>query len=356
MKILFLTRGISSRGGHIVVTNIVRGLRKKGYDIELTTFESEENIKIKEKNVCWDNLDVNIINVEHSIDHNKNQIIHIEAASKYIKENINKFDRVILDSWPIALAVVRTGILSPKMFQLIQSSPNFIPANKSEFWKAELSNLLPFVSPKGIVVSKALAECLKKKYDKKFDIMPLFLDKVYLDAQFNVRNKKVLKIVSSSSTFNIKTKGLNFLLQKLKKIQTFKFELTLITGVPIKEDLNKFLFPIKIKSARSANEMVEELCRHDVYVNTSTKEAFCLALAEAIAIGMPSVTLDSVGNREYMDGKNAIFVKEQENFIVELEKMQNFNFRKKLSKNAKKSMQKYTLENTLINFKKIVGI
>ena len=103
-------------------------------------------------------------------------------------------------------------------------------------------------------------------------------------------------------------------------------------------------------------EMVEELCKHDIYINTSSQEAFCLALAEAIALGVPSLALDSVGNREYINRDNAIFVANPEEFISELLKLENFEFRKKLSLLAKKSMQKYTLENTITQLKKIIDI
>ncbi len=354
MKILFITRGRSSRGGHVVITEIVRGLRNENYDVTLTTFESKE--KMKENIPCWDNLDVNFVEVPHSIERDTEQITHIEAASKYIKENVDKFDRIIVDSWFIALAIIRAGIFSDKIFQFVQSDSAFAPDSESEFWKSELFNFLPLISMNRIVVSRALADFFEKKYDKKFNSIQLFLNQKYLDASFNVKNKNVLNLVSSSATFNIKTKGLKFLLEELEKFENFKFELTLISGARIEKDLNKYSFPINIKSAKNADEMIEELCNHDVYVNTSTKEAFPLALAEALAVGMPSIALDSVGNREYMDGKNAIFVENSDNFSSELERMKDFEFRKQISKKAKTSMQKYTLDNTLVELKKILII
>ena len=354
IKIHFITRGRSSRGGHIIFTNIVRELRKDGHYVILTTFESKE--KMKRTIPYWNDIDVNFVEIPHLQERNSEQIAHIEAASSYIRKNIDKFDRIILDSWFMSMAAIRENIFSDKIFHLVQSDPAFTPENQMEFWKSELFNLLPFTLMNRIVVSESLAIYFKKKYKKEFNHIHLFLDEVYLKSKFNVRSSETLKIVSSSATFNFKTKGLDFLLEQLEKIKGLKFELTLISGDDIKKDLSVYSFPIKVTNAKNSNEMVEELCRHDVYVNTSTKESFCLALAEAIAIGMPAVALDSVGNREYMDGENAIFAEKAEDFIPGILKMKDIEFRKKISVKAKNSMQGYTLANTIKSLKEIINI
>ena len=62
MKILFITRGRSSRGGHVIFTNIVRELRRDGYDVTLTTFESREDMKMVVP--YWENIDVNFVEIE----------------------------------------------------------------------------------------------------------------------------------------------------------------------------------------------------------------------------------------------------------------------------------------------------
>lgn len=353
-RILFVTRGRTSRGGHVVITNVVRELRREGYDVTLTTFESNE--KSSKDVAYWNDIDVNFVEVPFVVGRDAEQIEHIEAASKYIEDNLDKFDKIVLDSWFIALAVMRKNIFSNKIFQLVQSDPVFIPENEVEFWKSELFNLLPLIPINRVVVSESLAINFEERYGKKFENIQLFIDDVFLGSKFEVKDRKVLKIVSSSATFNVSTKGLDFLLEQLEKIKDLEFELTLISGDKIKKDLGGYSFPIKIRSANSSKEMSEELVKHDVYVNTSTEEAFCLALAEAMAIGMPSIALDSVGNREYMDGKNAIFVQKNEDFIPGLLSMKDFEFRKKLSNAAKKSMQKFNLKNTVKELKEVIGI
>lgn len=342
------------RGGHIVLTSLVKKMREDGYDVNLVTFDSEKNAK---KEVpCWKGVEFDFIKVDHKGDFNEEQIAHVEAVAEYLEKNIEKFDKVILDSWFVALACARKNIFSDKIYHLVQSDPCFVPENKMEFWKSELFNLLPVMPFNRIVVGKSLAEHFEDKYEREFKYIKLFLDKAYLNAQFEVKERNLLRIVSSSATFNIKSKGLKFLLDKLDKFDEFDFELTLITSDTINENLDNYSFPIKTVNAKNSEEMIRELCKNDIYVNTSTQEAFGLALAEAMAIGMPAIALDSVGNREYMDGENAIFVEDFNNFSEELKKMKNFEFRKNLSESAKKSMQEYTLENTINELKNVMNI
>ncbi len=129
-----------------------------------------------------------------------------------------------------------------------------------------------------------------------------------------------------------------------------------MSGRPIKANLSKFPFKIKAASAQTPAEMIKILKNNDIYINTSTNESFGLCLAEALAMGMPAIALDSVGNRDCMDGKNGIFVKNKKDFQKGLAKLGDYKFRIKLSKQAKESMKQYTLNNTIGQLKKILDI
>jgi glycosyltransferase EpsD len=61
-------------------------------------------------------------------------------------------------------------------------------------------------------------------------------------------------------------------------------------------------------------EQVEEyLWKSDVYVHTAIYEPLGLVLIEAMAAGLPIVTLDGHGNRDLMEnGKNGFILKEQD--------------------------------------------
>jgi hypothetical protein len=63
--------------------------------------------------------------------------------------------------------------------------------------------------------------------------------------------------------------------------------------------------------SRSQQDLAECLCRASVFVSASTIEGFNFCPLEAMACGVPVVTTDDGGNREYVvDGENALVVSE----------------------------------------------
>jgi glycosyltransferase involved in cell wall biosynthesis len=80
-----------------------------------------------------------------------------------------------------------------------------------------------------------------------------------------------------------------------------------------------------------------------------------MALAEAITLGIPTIALDSIGNREYFNGSNFIFVKKPDDFVSQLESVFDINTRKLLNRVAKLSMAKYTSESMAQSFLKIIS-
>ena len=187
--------------------------------------------------------------------------------------------------------------------------------------------------------------------------MRLFIREDFFKKKYKVKKRKKIRLVSSSADFNIPSKGLNFMLKVLNKFaKENNFSLTLISGNPIKKKIAKINFKIKEKTAESTKEMVQLLKEGDIYLNTSSKESFCLSLAEAMAMGMPCVTLDSVGNREYVNSKNIKFAKNKEDFLKGLKQLLNTAERKRVGAEAKKTMQKYKLSRTVDDFERIIKL
>ncbi|MDA3840305.1 MAG: glycosyltransferase family 4 protein [Patescibacteria group bacterium] len=355
-KILFITRNRSKRGGHVVLVNLVCELRKQGYDTTLTTFKPEGEIDFPDCERLWNGVNPDIVTIPSSEKYDEQILIYTKEASRYLKNNIDKYDRVVLDSWHIAHAAIKAGVISDKVFHFVQSDPEFTPEDNSKIWKAEFFSLLPLYKSQKIFVSNSLAHLFQSRYGVKGDVLNLFIDEEYFRAKKKVEKRSTINIISSSADFNMPEKGLDVLLEKLSQFNSFPFKLTLVSGRPIKKDLIGFPFEITETSSQEPKEMVELFLKNDVYINTSTNESFCLVLAEALAVGMPAIALDSNGNRDYMDGSNAIFIRDANMFNDGLPKMADYEFREILSRNAKNSMVKYKIENTVNQFKEIIGI
>ena len=356
MKLLFLTRGISKRGGCIVLTSLVRELRKRGYSVELVAFKRRGDEDYRHGRSFWEDLKPTIVEIPKRENENLQNAEYFMAASKYIKKNSQKYDRVISDSWFSLIATIKSGKINDNFFQLVQSDPEFVPENQSKVWEAELFSLLPRFKIRRIVVSQVLQNIFQKRYFQKTNKMQLFVRNEFFRANFKIRNIDKINLVSSSASFNIQEKGLDFLLEVLKEFsKKNKFELTLITGDPIKKNnFEKYNFIIKEETAEDAKSMVRLLKKGDIYLNASSKESFCLALAEAMAMGMPCVALDSVGNREYINDKNAKFAKNKKEFLHGIYDLMDVSNRQRIGREAKKSMKKYKLEKTIDDFEKII--
>lgn len=126
----------------------------------------------------------------------------------------------------------------------------------------------------------------------------------------------ILRLVNVGSF--VKNKNQSFLIDValLLKRAEIRFELHFAGGGPEFNTLK-----VKGEKLALANnlflhgkiEKVEELLwASHIYVHSAHSESFGLTLLEAMAAGLPVVTLDGKGNRDIMvDGKNGFLVKEQ---------------------------------------------
>ena len=356
MKILIITRDRSGRGGHVVVVNLVKELRKRGHEVDFVAFKPEGEDDFPDGAKLWHNSKVILVSIKFFADTNEQTREYIDAATEYLKDNRTKYAKIILDSWFCLIAGIKANIIDENIYHLAQSSPIFEPEDSIKIWKALLFELLPFYPVKRITVSRTDSRFYLERYSQISDLMPLYIDEAYHKADFNVVDHSPIKLISSAGDFNIPDKGLDFLLDSLKNFSAFPFTLTLLAGRPIEKELVNYSFPIEVVSASTPIEMREILLSHDIYLNASRKESFCFALAEAIAIGMPAVALDSVGNRDYAQKDNYIWVEKDSEFLRELACLKDIEKRKKLSIKAKKSMQKYTLDHTIDELEKILEL
>ena len=93
----------------------------------------------------------------------------------------------------------------------------------------------------------------------------------------------------------------------------------------------------------------------DVYVCASKYESFGLPILEAMKCGLPIITTDTGGNRDFEeDNENALItvgtvedIKEKIEILIKDDKL-----RKKLSKNSKLTSEKYTWNNVIDKLEK----
>lgn len=358
MKILILTRTLARSGGMVIVSSLIRELVNQGYDITFVAFNPAGEPKIPDNaKDLYEGIETTIYEIPSCQDEDAQIKEYIDAAVKFIRANQAKYDKIILDSWYILIAGIVSQIAgNQNVYHLVQRDPEFEPENHSKIWKAQALQLAGHSKTQRIVVGRTLANTFKDRYGIDYPVLDLYIDDVYRRKSFNVKSRLPIKFIASAANFNQPWKGLDFLIDSLKKFTECEFELTLATNTPIERDFDGVPFTLNITNAQSPTEMCETLMNHDVYLCTSTSESFCLALAEAVTLGMPSIALDSVGNRDYAQGDNYIFVKDKRNFLNQLAKICDTDTRKALHAKSRKSMERYTLDSMVEQFKNALEI
>lgn len=353
-KILFLTRNRSSRGGHMILFELIDKIKEQNISAELVTFETKESIDKTNKLKLWKDKKFKSILVEGNENKDQERLNYIDQATRYINQEYDNWDKIILDSWYNVLATIKSKKIGTNIFHLAMGDPD--NQSGSDFWKNILFDTIPFFPINRIALSESSGKILADRYGVETQIMTTYVNDIFHKTDFFVTGRTTLNIVASAADFNPTEKGLELLLKSLDNLsKKYKLKLTLVTLKPIKRDLTKFTFPIQIANANTPEAVARELSKHDIFVNTSVRETFCMALAEAVTMGMPAIALDSIGNREYFNGSNFIFVKRPGDFVSQLESIFDINTRKSLNKVAKLSMTKYTSEVMAQSFLKIIS-
>jgi glycosyltransferase involved in cell wall biosynthesis len=362
MKILVITKSRSGYGSHVVLTSIIRQLRAAGHSVEVLVSEHALEWKKWQKTgqKLWDSVSPTILDFRESrikvhnpklrpYAYTDDVLLHDNnLIAKFQSINASTYDLVILDSWYLACSAFICGLhLNDNVYQFVQSEPVFEPTVNADEWKALLFKLMPWVPAKRIFVSGSLARKFNAEYQQEHKAIGFFVDAAFLEAKHKPRvvaKKDRLEIVSMASNFNIPTKGLQDLLIALMKFNKQQpLSLKLICTIPIAQKI-EVDFPVKIVTdATLPEKRARELTSADLYVTCTTNESPGLAQAEAIATGLPSVALDSNGNRDYYNGKNFFMAHSHAELSEHLISSLEYDKRKELSKNAKISMREFSL-------------
>jgi glycosyltransferase involved in cell wall biosynthesis len=358
MKVLLLSRTLARSGGMVIVSTLVRELVQQGVDISFVAFKPEGTPDIPDDaQDLYQDLPLTVYAIPRRDNPEEQLDEYIKAAADYLRQHHEQYDKIILDSWYSMIAGALAQIIdSPKVFHLVQRDPVFVPEHPSKIWTAYTFELAGLFKMQRVVVGRSLVQTFQERYGVVYPALDLYIDNTYRQKNFVVSNRQPVKLLASAANFNLPWKGLDFLLEQLEQFSEYPFSLTLVTTNPINRDLTNLPFPVKVAAAYNPAEMRDLLLAHDIYLCASTSESFCLALAEAITLGMPAIALDSVGNRDYARGDNFYFVRDKADFLGQLAKICQLDNRRQLHKAARDSMAQYTVDHMVRQFMTAVGL
>ncbi|UJG45024.1 MAG: glycosyltransferase family 4 protein [Candidatus Heimdallarchaeum endolithica] len=361
MKLLFvLPKSIESLGGiETTVRNIVKKLEIKGYKIDILCTEW------KQKGVKIDNYSQNIrlIKVNRIIFKNKiylsPQIIKYFNNIKYEYDQIHIHSLHSLTSLCLLYSIKEKTVFTPHFHPSSGSGTVVMKLLLNLYLKIFGKKVLRNVS-KLIAVSNYEKDLIVKLFEFNKDnivVIPHGIsERIKTTNQFTTPPKNVLYI----GRF-IKQKGVMHILNvfvELKK-QFEDLNLTLIGGGPLINKIKKFIKrnnitdSVNIFENVQSNFIYESYKKSDLFLMLSKYEAFGIAIAEAIASGVPTIVKRSGGIATYLiNGTNGFFIDNEKDIrhIVEVATkiLSNNELRNKLRNNGIKLKNKLSWEKSAI--------
>lgn len=109
---------------------------------------------------------------------------------------------------------------------------------------------------------------------------------------------------------------------------------------------------INITGWKTQKEVLEELSKGDIYLSTSLWEGLPLAVLQGMSIGLPLILSNCIGNIDLVEeNRNGYIFKERleiKKYITNI--LKDYS---KYTKNSKDIINKFSLENTKLNYRKI---
>ena len=358
MHILFVCPELRDRGGNFLVSELAHRLPKYGWKVTVATLVAEGDPVIRSgSESLWKNISILPINIPAE-----------KGTLAYVSESIlctNKF----LQNFKADIYVADGG-LPPLGLRISNQQPALI-FNQGLQDCTKIDEQLPNHDEQSIrtidkilrsiglltnipivTVSNPHKEKLNNLYGKlNINVIePGIATPFFNVMKENFKLSSPVIVATSGANLVDKGKGFGFLCQSLNLLFQSGVNFILrIHSTEFKPDMFDMRFPFELVPAASPDHLARELCKADIYVNASVYETFCLSIAEALAVGLPSVVTNSTGPKTYLNGDNNICVEERSPavFSLAIKRLLEMNEEKRtnMGQSARKTMSVYTLEN-----------
>jgi len=363
MKLIFiLPKSITQVGGvENFVKNIVQILEKKGHKIDiLCTSWGIKGMRIT-------NYTENIRIIEFRRIIFKNKFYYSPQLIKYFKKVTNQYDQIHVQSFHSLTSFVL--FYSPREKTVF--NPHFHPS-----------------SGKGTITRKLIFKFYLKLFSKKMirNVSRFVVDteheKKILCDKFNLPEESVRVIplavpnnLKKAEPFSSKPEKIlyvgRFVKQKgvLNVIEVFErllplfpqLKLDLVGSGPLIKAINKTIQrknlegKVQIYSNVSEQKLFDFYSQADLFLMLSKYEAFGIAIAEAIASGIPTIATSRGGVTSFVeDHVNGYLVKDPDDidtvFNLATEILSDLNIRNKLRENGLKLKEKLSWEKTALAY------
>lgn len=329
MKILHVIPILACGGAEILVGKIALHQKRLGHKVEIitlypphTTFEHYPDRELLEKEIP-----ITIISSR------------VKLLQRRSRELLNDWEKIlerfspdIIHSHLLEADLVAHSIILPKVTYITHIHGPVIPLEKKKkipltkkgiyevIEKKWLHNKYRSSNTRFIAISQATSDYTKTIIPASlYKNIRIVLNAIELD-KFNYHERKQIsfpiKLITTGNL--VAKKNHDFMIRVVKHLIDAGINCELeILGYGVKENelrnlTSSLLIENKIHFRGSVGNVSDYLLNAHIYLHAAIPEPFGLAILEAMATGLPPVTIDGGGNRDFIeDGKNGFIIPEK---------------------------------------------
>ncbi len=350
-KILFVNSTLTAGGSERVMTLLANEFSKRDYDVSMVLLYKNENDTYK----LSDYVKLKRFNCEHRI----KLVEKIKLVLELRKEIIaNNYDYIVSFMQSInIITILATLGLNKKV--IVSERCN--PKTQRGLIKKVLEKVLYRKSGYLVVQTEQVKEMFDKKIQEKSVVIPNPVDEDIPSAFEGIREKRIVAVGRL-------TKQKNFSML-IKTFQLFSnmhpdYFLEIYGQGPLKNELEELANTLgindKVLFKGYVSNVREKMRAASLYISTSNYEGISNSMIEALAMGIPTICTDCpVGGAALMIKNNyngvLIPVGDQDALLIAMNKIINDpNFMNKISSNALKIKQEYSIKKIADRWEKIL--
>ncbi len=323
MRILHILPYLRKGGAQRLALDICLELQKRGNVVRIISFVDENDFRF-----LTNNLDVQIVpaSVQLSIFHQN--VLNIDALQKTIED----FAPDVIHTHLFEAEIVSRSCNYPQAKWFSHCHDNMRQFQnfsvKTLFNKQLLTNffekryLFSRYNANGGNTFIAIShdtEWYFRKTARKYDVqlLPNAIDYEKFHCDNSRQPSTKLRLINVGSLNINKNQAFLINVAKMLADKGVVFDLKLVGGGQdyemLKQDIETLGLQENVSLCGNVDNVEDYLHESDVYVHSSLSEALGLTIIEAMAAGLPVVTLDGRGNRDLIvQGKNGYMVYEQD--------------------------------------------
>ena len=342
MKILFIISSLNSGGAERVVS-LLANYFIKNHQVTIATFSNNEPFYTLDKNIIHKKLDL-LKNSTTTFDKIKNIFYRIKSLKMFFKQE----NPDIVISF-----MTHTNILSIIASKLNNQKIIISERIAYDFYNSNILNLIrkciyPFANT---LITQTKAD--KENYKFLNNVEVIYNPISFIDC--DIKKENIILAVGRLD----KQKGFDTLIDIFNQIDT-NWQLIIAGDGKEKVNLEKLIYKNNIKLIGNQKDIFKWYEKSSIFVLSSKKEGFPNVLLEAMSCGCAVVSFDCpYGPSEIIEhNKNGLLVENQNK--EELKKaiellIKNKSLRDKLSKEAIKVKEKYSIEKIAKEWENIIN-